>query len=165
MLFRSSYSLLATADIKPGNTDALLAENVNTLPAPSLAYALLLEYYPNPMQQPNVLTGVLTWQEALDGVFADEARAAMVPSSMQALYPQVVEVVRSREFPGMAVSASPRVDAGTREKIRQALLKMHTDESAFQALTELRISQFVPTTKTDYDGSDRILSNFYGYGK
>jgi ABC-type phosphate/phosphonate transport system substrate-binding protein len=161
----SSYSLLTQDDIGVGNTKALLAENILTLSAPSLGYALLLQYFPNPMQQPDIRTTVASWNDAVDAVFADEGRAAMVPSSMTALYANMFEVVKTREYPGAAISASPALDAATKAKIKEALLKMHENDDAFQALTELRISQFVPASAAEYKGSGDILKGFYGYGQ
>ena len=161
----TSYSLLTQDDIGVGNTKVLLAENILTLSAPSLGYALLLNYFPNPMQQPDIRTTVASWNDAVDGVFADEARAAMVPSSMYALYPNMFEVAKTREFAGAAISASPNVDAATKDKIRSALLKMHENEDAFQALSELRISQFVAATPAEYEGNSDILKSFYGFGQ
>ncbi len=161
----SSYSLLSAEDIGVGNTKALLAENIMTMSAPSLGYAMLLQYFPNPMQQPDIRTTVATWNDAIDAVFADEGKAAMVPSSMTSLYSNMFEVLKSREFPGIAVSASPALDAATKTAIKEALLKMHEDQDAFQALSELRISQFVPATAAEYAGSADILKSFYGYGQ
>ena len=161
----TSYSLLSAEDIGVGNTKALLAENILTMPAPSLGYAMLLQYFPNPMQQPDIRTTVATWNDAIDAVFADEGKAAMVPSSMTALYSNMYEVQKSREFPGIAVSASPALDAATKTSVKEALLKMHEDQDAFQALSELRISQFVPATAAEYVGSAEILKSFYGYGQ
>lgn len=161
----TSYSLLTQDDIGVGNTKVLLAENILTLSAPSLGYALLLNYFPNPMQQPDIRTTVASWNDAVDGVFADEARAAMVPSSLYALYPNMFEVAKTREFSGAAISASPKLDSAIKDKIRAALMKMHENQDGFQALTELRISQFVAATAAEYEGNSDILKSFYGYGQ
>lgn len=161
----TSYSLLSAEEMIAGNTDALLAESIVTMPAPSLGYALLLEYYPNPMQQPDIRTTSTSWNDATDAIFAEEGRAAMVPSSIHQLYTNMFEIVKTREFAGTAISASPALDAETKDKIRQALLKMHENETAFQGLSELRISQFVPASKEEYKGSQDILKNFFGYGQ
>jgi hypothetical protein len=161
----SSYSLLSAEEVVPGKTEEFLGDNVETLAAPSLAYAMLLEYFPNPMQQPEIRTTAASWNDAIDSVFADEARAAMVPTSVGGLYPNMFTVVKTRDFPGIAMSASPNLDAATKAKIKDALLKMHQDQNAFQALTELRISQFVPTTAAEYNNFDAILKGFFGYGR
>ena len=162
----SSYSLVSAEDIGVGNTKALLAENILTMSAPSLGYAMLLQYFPNPMQQPDIRTTIASWNDAIDAIFADEGKAAMVPSSVAALFASnTFEVLKSREFPGIAVSASPALDAATKAAVKQALLKMHEDQDAYQALSELRISQFVPATAAEYSGSAEILKSFYGYGQ
>jgi ABC-type phosphate/phosphonate transport system substrate-binding protein len=129
-----------------------------------LGYALLLEYYPNPMQQPDIRTTVSAATDAIDAVFADEGKAAMVPATVAALYSNMFEVVKTREFSGAAFSASPTLDAATKTKIRDALLKMHEDQDAFAALSELGISQFTAAQASDYTGASDILKSFYGYG-
>jgi ABC-type phosphate/phosphonate transport system substrate-binding protein len=161
----SSYSLLSAEDIGVGNTKTLLTENILTMAAPSLGYALLLQYFPNPMQQPEIRTTAASWGDAIQAVFDDEGKAAMVPSSMASMQSNMFEVIKSREFPGMAVSASQSLDTATKATIKAALLKMHEDQDAFQALTELRISQFVPATAGEYVGNADILKSFYGYGQ
>jgi hypothetical protein len=159
-----AYVLATSDDVGAGNTDALLAEKLMTMSAPSLGYALLLEYYPNPMQQPDVRTNSASWNDTVDAIFAEEARGAMIPSSLMALYPNLVEVVRTREYAGPAISASPKLSADVKAKITEALLKMHENEDAFAALSELRMTQFVKATPADYSGAEKILRNFYGYG-
>ena len=159
-----TYVLASGNEVGAGNTTALLAERITTMAAPSLGYALLLEYFPNPMQQPDIRTNAASWLDAVDAVFAEESRATMVPASVAAAYPNLYEVVRSREFAGPAISASSKVAPEVKAKITEALLKMHEDQDAFAALNELRISQFVKATALEYQGSGKVLKNFYGYG-
>ena len=159
-----TYVLASSNDLGAGNTTALLAERITTMAAPSLGYALLLEYFPNPMQQPDIRTNAASWLDAVDAVFAEESRATMVPANVAAAYPNLYEIVRSREFSGPAISASSKVAPEVKAKITEALLKMHEDQDAFSALNELRISQFVKATALEYQGSGKVLKNFYGYG-
>jgi hypothetical protein len=159
-----TYVLASGNDVGAGNTNALLAERITTMAAPSLGYALLLEYFPNPMQQPDIRTNAASWLDAVDAVFAEESRATMVPASVAAAYPNLYEIVRSREFAGPAISASSNVAPEVKAKITEALLKMHEDQDAFAALNELRISQFVKASALEYQGSGKVLKNFYGYG-
>jgi ABC-type phosphate/phosphonate transport system substrate-binding protein len=160
-----AYVLASSEDLGAGNTDSLLAEKIATLPAPSLGYALLLEYYPNPMQQPDVRTNSASFLDAIDAVFAEESRGAMVPASVAMDYPNLFEVIRTREYAGIAVSASSTLPADVKAKIAEALLKMHEDQDAFAALDELGISQFVKAVPADFRGAERVLNNFYGYGQ
>jgi ABC-type phosphate/phosphonate transport system substrate-binding protein len=161
----TSYSLLTEADIGVNNTKSLIAENITTLSAPSLGYALLLDYFPNPMQQPEIRTNVPSWTDAIASVFDGESKAAMVPSSITALYSNMFEVSKTREFAGAAISASPTVSLEVKTKIKEALLKMHENQAGFEGLSELRISQFVPATAAEYSGNSDILKSFYGYGQ
>jgi ABC-type phosphate/phosphonate transport system substrate-binding protein len=161
----TSYSLLTATDIGANNTKSLIAQNITTLAAPSLGYALLLDYFPNPMQQPEIRTNVPSFNDVVAAVFDDESKAAMVPSNMTSLYSNMFEVSKTREFPGSAISASPNVAPEVKAKIKGALLKMHENQAGFEGLTELRISQFLPATAAEYSGNSDILKSFYGYGQ
>jgi hypothetical protein len=162
----TSYSLL-TLDPPEEGSDALrslVARRLVCMPAPNLGFALLLELYPNPMQQPDVRSSATSWRESTDIIFAGEADAAMVPTWLQNLYPNLYPVHQTREFPGAAFSASPRLDPAIAESVRQALLKLHEDPELYEALNELGVSQFVEASAEEYAGSADMLKAFYGYG-
>ena len=71
-----------------------------------LGFALLLEYFPTPMQQPDLRSLATSWRDTVEIVFAGEADAAMVPTWLRDQYPNLIPVITTREFPGPAVSAS-----------------------------------------------------------
>lgn len=161
----SSYSLLTQDDVGEGNVQAFVARSLVTMPAPNLGFALLLEYFPNPMQQPDLRSLATSWRDTVEIVFAGEADAAMVPTWLRDQYPNLIPVITTREFPGPAVSASPDVPAEVKSAVKEALLKLHEDQSLYEVIAELGMQQFVEATAAEYKGSEQMLKNFYGYNK
>lgn len=161
----SSYSLLSQEDVGEGNVQAFVARSLVTMPAPNLGFALLLEYFPNPMQQPDLRSLATSWRDTVEIVFAGEADATMVPTWLRDQYPNLIPVVTTREFPGPCVSAAKDVPAELKAKVKAALLKLHEDQALYEVLNELGTPQFVEATAAEYQGSDSMLKNFYGYAK
>ncbi len=161
----SSYSLLTQDDVGEGNVQAFVARSLVTMPAPNLGFALLLEYFPNPMQQPILSSIATSWRDTVEIVFAGEADAALVPSWLRDEYPNLIPIITTREFAGPAVSASPDVPAEVKAKVKAALLKLHEDQSLYEVINELGMPQFVEASAADYAGADLMLKNFYGYSK
>ena len=95
--------------------------------------------------------------------FAGDAEAAIVPEHIARQYPNLIEVTRSREFPGTILSAGPDVPAEVRQAVQDALLTIHEDESAYNVLVEIGASAFRPASADDYNGAQQILSGFFGY--
>jgi ABC transporter, phosphonate, periplasmic substrate-binding protein len=160
---KASFALLVQNPLPHNTPSDLVGKGVVTMGAPSLAYALLLDYYKNPMQQPEIRTQTTSWRDAVQIVFDEGADAAFVPVWLQNEYPNLMPVVTTREFPGAAISASPRLDSKIRDLVTTALLKLHEDESQQEVITELAITQFVPATRAEYLGSEQVLKSFYGY--
>ena len=161
----SSYSLLTQDDVAEGNVQAFVARSLVTMPAPNLGFALLLEYFPNPMQQPDLRSLATSWRDTVEIVFAGEADAAMVPTWLRDQYPNLIPVITTREFPGPAVSASTGVPADVQTAVKDALLELHEDQNLYEVLNELGMQQFVEATAAEYKGSEQMLKNFYGYNK
>lgn len=159
----TSYTLVSNIDIGNKGLQGLVGHRIMTMGAPSLGYALLLEFYPNPVMQPDIATTATSWRDATDRVFADEADAAMIPTALKEQYPNLTPVKTSRAFPGMCVTAAPDVPAELRDQVKAALLKLDTDADASRLLFELGVTRFVPATAREYAGDERILKNFIGY--
>lgn len=160
---RQSYTLVTGADLPEKNLDALVGRKIVCMGAPSLGYALLLGFYPNPIQQPDIESSAASWRDAVEAVFAGEAEAAMVPTWLKDQYPNLTPVKTSVEFAGAAVSAAPGVPEAVRNKVAEALLKLDQDADLSNLLLELGISKFVPATAADYKGAEAMLKDFYGY--
>ncbi|HSN00378.1 MAG TPA: PhnD/SsuA/transferrin family substrate-binding protein [Rudaea sp.] len=159
----TSYTLVSNIDIGNKGVQGLVGHTIVTMGSPSLGYALLLGFYPNPILQPDIATTATSWRDATDRVFAGEADAAMIPTWLKDQYPNLTPVKTSREFPGQCITASPDVPADLREKVKDALLKLDTDADASKLLFELGVTKFVPATAKEYAGDEQILKNFIGY--
>ncbi|MBV6412438.1 MAG: PhnD/SsuA/transferrin family substrate-binding protein [Xanthomonadales bacterium] len=159
----TSYSLLTQEDVKEGDVQHFVARSLVTMPAPNLGFALLLEYFPNPMQQPDLRSLATSWRDTVEIVFAGEADATLVPTWLRDQYPNLIPVITTREFPGPAISASPDVPADVRTAVTNALLKLHEDQTLYEVLNEIGVQQFVAANAAEYKGSEQMLKNFYGY--
>ena len=160
---QTSYTLVSNIDLGTKGLQGLVTHSIVTMSAPSLGYMLLLEFYPNPVLQPDIQTTATSWRDAVDRVFAGEADAAMIPTWLKDQYPNLTPVKTSREFPGQCVTAAPDVPADLKEKVKAALLKLDTDPDASKLLFELGVTKFVPGTAAEYAGDERVLKNYFGY--
>lgn len=160
---RSSYTLLASDQLTVTKLDELMGKNIVTMPSPSLGFALLLEFFPSPVAQPNILSTAASWRDGVEIVFAGEADAAIVPTWLQAQYPNLVPVKTSRDFAGQAFTASKDLDPAVRQSIEDALLKLHEDTEAYNVLAELGVSKFEKASAAEYDGAEAMLKGFFGY--
>lgn len=161
----TSYALLAQPDYEAGGLKGLIGRPVACMPAPSLGFALLTEVYDNPVAQPDIRSEASSWQNGVEMVFGGDADGAMVPSYLADLYPNLVILNRSRDFPGRAVTVAPGVDPAVKQAVKDALLKLDQDPAAFGVLGELGATKFVAAAKSDYAGSEKMLSGFFGYTK
>ena len=157
------YALLAQPEFEEDGLKGMIGRPVACMPAPSLGFALLSELYDNPVAQPDIRSEASSWQSGVEMVFGGDADGVMVPSYMADLYPNLVILARSRSFPGRALTVAPGVDPAIKTAVRDALLKLHEDPNAYGVLGELGASKFEPATRADYDGSERMLSGFFGY--
>lgn len=159
----TSYTLVSNIDIGNKGVNGLVGHKIVTMSAPSLGYALLLQFYPNPVLQPDIVSTATSWRDATDRVFNGEGDAAMIPTSLKDTFPNLPPVKTSREFPGQCLTASPDVPADIREKVKDALLKLDPDSDAAKLLFELGVTKFVPATAAEYAGAEQALKNFIGY--
>ena len=161
----TSYTLLANLDYEGKSADSLQGKAIATMPAPSLGYALLAQFYPDPVGQPKFLSAARSWRDGVQIVFGGEADAAIVPTWLKDTYPNLAAIQTSRSLPGPAVLAAPEVPADVRDKVRDALLKLGDAPELTELLLELGISKFVPAQAGEYEGNRAILEGFYGYKK
>lgn len=161
----TTYTLLANIDFEGKDTNALLGSSIATMPAPSLGYALLMQFFPDPVQQPRILSSATSWRDTVQIVFGGDADAAIIPSWIAGAdgYPNLVTIKTSRSFAGAAILASPSVPDDIRNKVREALLNVEGAPELGEVLLELGISRLVPASPKDYAGDQQMLSGFYGY--
>lgn len=159
----SVYVLMADPGIAEQGLAGLVGQNIVSMPAPSMGFALLAQMFTNPVAQPEIRSEASTWRDGVEMVFSGDAAAAMVPEYVAQQYPNLVEVSRSRSFPGAAFTASPEISDEVKTAVREALLALAEDPAAFDILAELGASGFVAAKPSDYAGSEDVLSGFFGY--
>ncbi|MGB0514961.1 MAG: PhnD/SsuA/transferrin family substrate-binding protein, partial [Wenzhouxiangellaceae bacterium] len=71
-----TYSLLTTGALADEPLEAFIGSPISSLPSPSLGYLVLARWYPNPLQQPQILSTATSWLDAVEMVFSAEAEAA-----------------------------------------------------------------------------------------
>ncbi|HVF33818.1 MAG TPA: PhnD/SsuA/transferrin family substrate-binding protein [Candidatus Saccharimonadia bacterium] len=160
---KQSYTLAGTDQLKVTDLNGLVGRNIVTMQSPSLGFAVLLEFFPSPIAQPNILSIASSWKDGIEIMFAGEADAAIMPTVLQKEYSNLIPLRTSREFPGPAFTASAELDPQIKADIKAALLKLHENAEAYDALNELGISQFVETTPAEFAGLEHILREFFGY--
>lgn len=160
---RTSYALMANLEFEGQGLGSLQRRSIVTMAAPSLGYALLMQIYPDPVEQPRILSAATSWRDGVQIVFGGEADAAIVPSWLGETYSNLTRLQTSREFAGPAVLAAPEVPEEVRAKVRDALLKLGDAPELAELLLELGVSKFVPAQAADYAGDQAMLSGFFGY--
>ena len=159
----TNYTLLAQPELAENGINGLVGRRIACMPSPSLGFALVAEMFKNPVAQPDIRSEAASWRDGVEMVFAGEADAAMVQTYIADLYPNLVAVNKTRDFPGRALSAAQGVDPAVRQAVKDAMLKLHEDTTLFDVLTEIGTSQFVETNAAEYAGAEQMLSGFFGY--
>ncbi len=165
----SSYTLLVPAAEAERGVSGLIGQNVVSMPAPSMGFAVLLQIFSNPIAQPEIMTFAASWRDGVEMVHAGEATGAMVPRALNQEYPDLVAIAESEDIAGAAVSASPHVPEDVRIKVRDALLLLHDkideDPTLYEILHELRVSRFEAASAAEYEGAEAMLQTFHGYDR
>lgn len=159
----TNYTLLAQPELAENGLNGLVGRRIACMPSPSLGFALVAEMFKNPVAQPDIRSEAASWRDGVEMVFAGEAEAAMVQTYIADMYPNLVAVSKTRDFPGRAMSAAASVDPAVKQAVKDALLRLHEDETLYEVLVELGASKFEPATKEEYAGAELMLSGFFGY--
>lgn len=159
----TSYTLLGSDQLADTTLRGLMGKGIVSMPSPSMGFAMLLEFFPDPVRQPNLMSTAQSWRDGVEIVFAGEADAAIVPTWLKDQYPNLIPMATSKEYLGAAISAAPTVPPEARQAVKDALLKLHEDQGAYEVLAELGVTQFIEATGADYDGNEKVLEGFFGY--
>ncbi len=161
----TQFALLVSPEDTGRGTQGLMSGAIVSMPSPSLGYLFLGEIYPNPIAQPEIMSSAQTWKDGVDMVFAQEAKAAMVPMYIASQYPNLESVSLSRSLPGRSMNASGKVPADVRKAVTNAMLKLKDDPGMIDILTELGTQSFVVSSAADVAGNERLLRRVFGYPK
>lgn len=161
----NSAFVIAVADpeIAAEGREGIVGRTVASLGAPNLAYVLVFDAFRNPLAQPEVRSVSSKWSDGPDLVFSGDVEGTLLPAYMASENPALTELWRSREVAGRVFSASPELPQDVRQKVADALLKLHEDPEAYAVMTELRTERLVGVDAGAYDGLERLLVNSFGY--
>ncbi len=153
-----SFSLLTTGFYADDTLEDFIGRRISSLPAPSLGYVILADWFGNPMQQPLIESNATSWLDAVEIIFSGEADAAMVPNNLVERYPNLYVISQSREFPGLTLSAAPEVPASIRQAVTTAMLELNEEAEHHAALHELDVSAFIAADPEAFRGLERWMS-------
>ena len=121
----------------------------------------MAKMFPNIARQPMIIPAKDS-SEALKYLYSGKVRAAMVPTPVAAREMNTgndLSIVRTTEqFPHIALSAGPSIDAPTQKLIRQALLTAADTPSGQVMLQNIGFPGFEKATKKTYDGYSKYLT-------
>lgn len=161
-----SYSLIVGSGALVIDPIELVGRTVATPGAPSIGAARLNAMYPNPVRQPIILDSG-TAEEGIQMVLKNKAQAAIVPTplvSQQMAQGGGISVVTTTEpIPHIALSASPKLEADVREKIRAAMVNAANTEDGKKMLKGINFERFDPASEQIYTGHSNILKEYWGY--
>lgn len=161
-----SYSLIVGSGALVIDPIELVGRTVATPGAPSIGAARLNAMFPNPVRQPIILDSG-TAEEGIQMVLKNKAQAAIVPTplvSQQMAQGGGISVVTTTEpIPHIALSASPKLEADVREKIRAAMVNAGNTEDGKKMLKGINFERFDPANEKIYAGQSSILKEYWGY--
>ncbi|GAB4167908.1 MAG: hypothetical protein Kow0020_00990 [Wenzhouxiangellaceae bacterium] len=156
-----TFSLITGSPMADDPIRAFVGRRISTLPSPSLGFLVLIDWFPNPLQQPQINSAATSWLDAVEMVFSGEADAAVAPDNIVAKYPNLYPVATSPEFPGLTLSAAASVPEDVRRQLVDALTVLHENPDHHDALFELDIDRFIEADPDDYRGLERWLDKIF----
>jgi ABC-type phosphate/phosphonate transport system substrate-binding protein len=157
-----SFSLVTSGKLVLFDASELIGKTVMSAPSPSLGGVRMAEIYANPLRQPQLLQAD-NFEQALDMLHKGQIQAALVPTPLVNGDTSVNTVMTTQPVPHMAFSASPRVDATTKQAIRQALLNADKDKQGQVMLKKMQYARFQPANNAMYAGYADLLEGIWGY--
>lgn len=156
-----TYSLLTSGAMADDDLQDFVGRRISALPSPSLGYLALARWFPNPLQQPQLLSTATSWMDAVEMVFSAEADAAIAPANLVERYPNLYPVATSPQLPGLTLSASTAVPDDIRQRLIEALTSLHDNPEHHAALFELDIDRFVQADPAAYEGLEEWLGSIF----
>jgi ABC-type phosphate/phosphonate transport system substrate-binding protein len=161
----ASYSLVAMAGARVQDPLSLAGKKVASFGPPSMGATRLNAMFPNPARRPSIID-IATVQQGLDLLSRKKVEAAMLPTSAVSEHVdrgRLLVLTTMEPTPGLALSASPRINPRMREKIRAALLHAGESENGRRLLENLRLSHFEAASASTYANHARLLRDVWGY--
>ncbi len=155
-----SYHLISSSEPTDGQSigEFLVGNNVVTLPNPNMGSILFDQWFTDLFLQPQKMVTALSWEDVIEQVFSQSAEAAIIPSSLFALYPNFASIKESPKYPGLTFLASPTVSSQIRESVKSAVISIGQDDESFDILAELNSEGFIETDVKSYEGLAEVLT-------
>jgi len=156
-LARLPGELVFMAAVKDGATisqiDQLVGKKVCAVNSPNLATLMVMDAFPNPVQQP-VIVSERSFKGAMECLKKGKGVAAILPVKFWKKFEKkgktkgfrLLYSKKKQPLPPRTFSISKRVDAATREKIRQALLDREGKPGAQPLFDRFRSKKLVDAT-------------------
>jgi len=157
-----SFSLVTSGNLLLFDASELIGKTVASAPSPSLAGVRMAQIYPNPLRQPTLVQAD-NFEDALVMLHQNKIKAALVPTPLVNGDSSVNTVMTTEPVPHMAFSASPRIDAKTKQVIRAALLNAAQDKQGQIMLRKMHYARFQPANNAMYSGYAELLEGVWGY--
>ena len=161
-----SFSLIARSSDGFFDASELVGKRIATLTPPAPTTLFLSQLFTNPTRQPK-LVATRSNEAAVELLNAGKVSAAMVPTPLAAKAmaenPNIATVLTTEHIPHMAISVSPRVDAATRERLRNALVNAKNTPEGQALLKLLGFHDGFETTSAEvFKGFGKELGETWG---
>ncbi|MFL6711299.1 MAG: phosphate/phosphite/phosphonate ABC transporter substrate-binding protein [Sulfurifustis sp.] len=161
----AGYSLIARDAEAPSDPAQLVGRRIASLGLLSVGAGRLAAMFPNPVRQP-LLIEVASVDQAMDLLLARRVEAAFLPAPALArrlAQGGVTVVLTTEPMTQLAVSASPRLPAEMRERVREGLLRADQTEAGRALLRAIDIKRFEPVTAESFANQRTALKRYWGY--
>jgi len=145
--------------------DLAAANRVCAFPSPNVFALAFLDHFPNPARQPQLIPAG-DFEAAVECLRNGEGEAAVIRAEVWDEVDQAglrLIPLRERSLPERTLTAGPRVDAETAEKILTALLSEQGAEAASGLLKHFGRKGFVRARSREYRGLDELLDPVWGF--
>lgn len=130
---------------------------------PNLGTLAVMTQFTNPARQPHVVS-TADADESYRGLTTGKCAAAILPARVAAAHKEVGAVLyRTRSFPGIALTAGPRVNTMLQTKIVTALTSTEGAHATQRLRQSLGISAWMPARGEEYAGLGVLLKDSLYY--
>jgi len=159
---RVSFSLVTGPNTLIFSPEELIGQKVATMGSPSMGAVKLAELFPNPLRQP-VISEAPNSQAAIEKLQSGMAVAAIIPSPLVKLYPDLNTVKTTELTPHMCITASSKVPSDVQKRLSKALTQAAKTPKGQSMLKALNLPGFEAASTKQYRGYAQLLEGVWGY--
>jgi len=157
-----SFSVVTHEDNLIFDIEELALKKMATMVSPSVGGIRIQNYFTNPMSQPKIIYAKNS-NDAAQMVIDKKVIASIIPTALVSRYEGLNTITTTTSLPHMAFSASPKVPADARNKIKQALIRAKDTAEGQAMLAKINFPSFEPTNAKTYKGFASLLETTLGY--